>query len=146
MLDFFQSSKRYIPSPVTTSPSLKLLLGPKMPLTSRLNASKLRKNEGFTRLLSSCNLLCTSGSPVGGGRANASKPLKKLKMLLATFCPSSGNAWALSEKTCKNMRNMRTEWRTQTRRLMRCTKAVFRCEGLLTYVNNNRNESSNVIF
>ena len=25
-------------------------------------------------------------------------------------------------------------------------KAVFRCEGLLTYVNNNRNESSNVIF
>ena len=28
----------------------------------------------------------------------------------------------------------------------RCTKAVFRGEGLLTYVYNNQNESSNVIF
>ena len=34
----------------------------------------------------------------------------------------------------------------QCRGIPRCTKAVFSGEGLITYVNNNQNESSNVIF
>lgn len=42
-------------------------------------------NKGLMRLLLSIILLNASGSKVGEGKVNASKPGKKLKMLSATF-------------------------------------------------------------
>ena len=76
------------PSPVTTSPSLKLFLGTRTFLSKRLNSPKPLKNRGLMSSLLSLILFIVSGLTVGEGKANASKPGKKLKMLSATFWPS----------------------------------------------------------
>lgn len=75
-----------------------------MSSSSTLNSSMRLKNKGFIRLLLSLMLFTISGSKAGDGKENASKPLKKCKMLSARFCWSFGDAeedsWTL--KTCKN--------------------------------------------
>lgn len=75
-----------------------------MSSSSALNSSMRLKNKGFIRLLLSLMLFTISGSKAGGGKENAWKPLKKCKMLSASFCWSFGDAeedsWPL--KTCKN--------------------------------------------
>ena len=67
-------------------------------LSKPLNCSKPLKNKGFMPLLLSLILFSFSGSTVGEGKVNASKPGKKLKMLSATFWSSLATAeesWTL---------------------------------------------------
>lgn len=84
------------PSPVTTSPLLKLFLGTRTFHSILLNSSKPLKNKGLMSPSLSLILFIFSGSTVGEGKVNAWKPGKKLKMLSATFWPS----WATADESC----------------------------------------------
>ena len=67
--------KKSVPSPVTSSPSLKLFLGLKIFSSNRLNLSNSWK-KGIIWLSLSLMFLNSSLSAVGGGNENASKPEK----------------------------------------------------------------------
>lgn len=73
-----------LPSPVTNSPSLKLCFGDRVVSINLLNFSKPLKNKGLTLSFFLFILFIVSGSTVGDGKVNASKPEKKRKMLSAT--------------------------------------------------------------
>ena len=74
----------FLPSPVTTSPSLKLCLGFSMDHSDRLNCSIPSRNRGSSWSLLLFTFFRTSLSTVGVGCWKASNPGKKRKILSAT--------------------------------------------------------------
>ena len=95
--------QEHIPSPVTSSPSVKLCFGTSIDFIIFLNCSNSLRNWGCNWSFFVLRFPSTFWSVEGGDRANASKPGKKLKIPLATSSPFflllRG---ACSRKTCVN--------------------------------------------